>query len=439
MRLVIVRPMLLLCAILLLPAFVFAQEAVLTGTITDATGAVLPGVTVQATHESSGNTFEAVTDGRGVYRIPARIGTYKITAQLTGFGVATRQGVELLVGQTLTLNLQMSPSTLPGTAERRAQLDVAGAARAGQPDERGGRDARAGSRRCPRVQPERRRHAGQREHGRGQPAAVQQRRDRRVPVHLEPLRCNPGPIVGRTGERDHEVGHQPAVGIAHRQLPQQQLERTRSRAQSRAAVQEPADQRNGRRADRAEQDAFLRQLRVRAPAADLDLEHAIPGIQRHADRHAEREDVGHSHRSGALVEDAAHGQGGALASDRAIRRRRQHASRRHDDQHRAQHGRAGLAHDGAQQPRGERRSGRICLLWVLSGHAGQLVEALAGGQRHHVRLAAHHVPRLFNPRQREPAALPEPERLFVPRRLHVLLRSGRPSRPESRRRVPSHP
>src|SRR5437016_6855535 len=115
MRLVIVRPMLLLCAILLLPAFVFAQEAVLTGTITDATGAVLPGVTVQATHESSGNTFEAVTDGRGVYRIPARIGTYKITAQLTGFGVATRQGVELLVGQTLTLNLQMSPSTLQET------------------------------------------------------------------------------------------------------------------------------------------------------------------------------------------------------------------------------------------------------------------------------------------------------------------------------------
>src|SRR6266566_6865480 len=115
MRFVTVRPLLLLCAILLLPALVFAQEAVLTGTITDTTGAVLPGVTVQATHESSGNTFEAVTDGRGVYRIPARIGTYKITAQLTGFGTATRQGVELLVGQTLTLNLQMSPSTLQET------------------------------------------------------------------------------------------------------------------------------------------------------------------------------------------------------------------------------------------------------------------------------------------------------------------------------------
>src|SRR5207237_1296902 len=34
---------------------------------------------------------------------------------LTGFATATRQGVELLVGQTLTLNLQMSPSTLQET------------------------------------------------------------------------------------------------------------------------------------------------------------------------------------------------------------------------------------------------------------------------------------------------------------------------------------
>jgi hypothetical protein len=61
MRFIIVRPLLLLCAILFLPAFVFAQEAVLTGIITDTTGAVLPGVTVQATHKSSGNTFETVT------------------------------------------------------------------------------------------------------------------------------------------------------------------------------------------------------------------------------------------------------------------------------------------------------------------------------------------------------------------------------------------
>jgi hypothetical protein len=61
LRFIIVRPLLLLCAILFLPAFVFAQEAVLTGIITDKTSAVLPGVTVQVTHERSRNTFETVT------------------------------------------------------------------------------------------------------------------------------------------------------------------------------------------------------------------------------------------------------------------------------------------------------------------------------------------------------------------------------------------
>src|SRR5882672_4446722 len=110
-----VRVLVILGVVLALPVTAAAQEAVLTGTITDSTGAVLPGVTVQAVHEASGNNYEAVTDGRGVYRVPMRIGAYKITAQLPGFASVTRAGVELLVGQTITLNLQMSPSTLQET------------------------------------------------------------------------------------------------------------------------------------------------------------------------------------------------------------------------------------------------------------------------------------------------------------------------------------
>src|SRR6058998_3443137 len=106
----IVGRLILLCAMVALPAMAFAQDAVLTGTITDSTGAVLPGVTVQAVHEASGNNYEAVTDARGVYRIPVRVGSYKITAQLAGFGNVMRT-VELLVGQTITLNLQMAPSS----------------------------------------------------------------------------------------------------------------------------------------------------------------------------------------------------------------------------------------------------------------------------------------------------------------------------------------
>jgi hypothetical protein len=111
----VVRRLILLGAMLALPALVFAQEATLTGTITDSTGGVLPGVTVVAVNEASGNQFESVTDARGVYRIPARVGTYRITASLTGFSTVNRTGVSLLVGQTATVNVQMAPSTLQET------------------------------------------------------------------------------------------------------------------------------------------------------------------------------------------------------------------------------------------------------------------------------------------------------------------------------------
>src|SRR6266849_861769 len=110
----IVKWLIFACTILTVPAMGYAQEAVLSGTVTDSTGGVLPGVTVQAQHEATGNTFEAVTDARGSYRMPVRIGTFKITTQLLGFNTATRLGIELLVGQTVVINLQMSPS---GVAE----------------------------------------------------------------------------------------------------------------------------------------------------------------------------------------------------------------------------------------------------------------------------------------------------------------------------------
>jgi hypothetical protein len=113
MGLTVVKRLLLLTVLLTLPVSAAAQEATITGVITDTTGGVLPGVTVRAVNDATGNSFEAVTDENGAYRIPVRTGTYKITIELSGFGPVNRSA-DLLVGQTATVNAQMSPS---GVAE----------------------------------------------------------------------------------------------------------------------------------------------------------------------------------------------------------------------------------------------------------------------------------------------------------------------------------
>jgi hypothetical protein len=135
----LVRRFLLVCALLALPAAGVAQEAVLTGTVTDSTGGVLPGVTVTAVHEATGNRFVGVTDERGTYRIPARIGGYLITAELSGFTTVSRTGLQLQVGQAASVNLQMSPSTIQETVTVTAEaplLDVATSVVGGNIDER---------------------------------------------------------------------------------------------------------------------------------------------------------------------------------------------------------------------------------------------------------------------------------------------------------------
>ena len=98
-----------------LPMTGYAQEPVVTGTVTDASGGVLPGVIVRAVHDASGNSFEAVTDGAGAYRLAVRIGSYRIMAELAGFASLTRTGLQLQVGQQAVVNLQMAPATLQET------------------------------------------------------------------------------------------------------------------------------------------------------------------------------------------------------------------------------------------------------------------------------------------------------------------------------------
>ena len=102
-------------AILSLPWSAQAQTG-FTGRVFDATDAVLPGVTVTALHLATGNTFLAVTDGEGAYRIPAiRVGVYQVTAELPGFATVTYEAVELLVGSLGVVDFEMVISALAET------------------------------------------------------------------------------------------------------------------------------------------------------------------------------------------------------------------------------------------------------------------------------------------------------------------------------------
>jgi hypothetical protein len=103
-------------ALLLVPGLAFAQ-ATITGVVRDSSGAVLPGVTVEA---SSSALIEkvrtAVTDGTGQYRIiDLRPGTYAVTFALTGFGTVRRDGIELEGQLTASVNAELRVGSLEET------------------------------------------------------------------------------------------------------------------------------------------------------------------------------------------------------------------------------------------------------------------------------------------------------------------------------------
>src|SRR5437016_8416676 len=82
--------------LLALPAAARAQSAI-AGVVKDASGAVLPGVSVEASSDVLIEKTRAVmTDGAGQYKIvDLRPGTYVVTFTLTGFQTIKRQGIEV--------------------------------------------------------------------------------------------------------------------------------------------------------------------------------------------------------------------------------------------------------------------------------------------------------------------------------------------------------
>ena len=88
--------LLVVSMILALPLSAYAQASI-AGVVKDASGAVLPGVTVEATSPVLiEKARTAVTDGAGQYRIvDLRAGTYTVTFTLAGFSTVRREDIEL--------------------------------------------------------------------------------------------------------------------------------------------------------------------------------------------------------------------------------------------------------------------------------------------------------------------------------------------------------
>ncbi len=94
-----VRHLLILCVLLAgLPFHAYGQEATIVGTVTDASGAVVPNAAISLTNTDTGVLRTSSTNGDGQYVVPGLvIGRYDVTATATGFGVEEKHGIVLNV------------------------------------------------------------------------------------------------------------------------------------------------------------------------------------------------------------------------------------------------------------------------------------------------------------------------------------------------------
>ena len=101
--------------ILLAPS-AFAQNAQITGSVKDSSGAIIPGATVTARNVDTGLTRTAVTGGSGEYRLPSLPpGRYSVATELSGFSTETRPDIVLIIDQTAILNFALKPAAIAET------------------------------------------------------------------------------------------------------------------------------------------------------------------------------------------------------------------------------------------------------------------------------------------------------------------------------------
>jgi len=98
---------------LLLAGLGFAQEAQITGQVTDSSGAIIPDVKVTVTNTGTGIARQTTTNGLGYYSVPLlEPGGYKLSAEKAGFKSREQTGITLLVDQRATIDFALEVGQL---------------------------------------------------------------------------------------------------------------------------------------------------------------------------------------------------------------------------------------------------------------------------------------------------------------------------------------
>ena len=103
--------LLLLAGVALVPGHVNAQSArgEMAGSVTDASGAVIPGAIIRAVNQGTGGKNQATSTSTGGYRFPdLPIGSYTVTVSAPGFGSKTSTGVVVTINSTTALNVSLA-------------------------------------------------------------------------------------------------------------------------------------------------------------------------------------------------------------------------------------------------------------------------------------------------------------------------------------------
>src|SRR5438094_455339 len=111
--------------VLSINAFAQTSNATLGGTVSDASGALIPGVSVTATNTATGIVTTVLTNESGAYQFASlQTGNYKVTAELAGFQTQTYNNVTLGISQQVRLNFTLQVGSVAQAVEVTAAADT---------------------------------------------------------------------------------------------------------------------------------------------------------------------------------------------------------------------------------------------------------------------------------------------------------------------------